>query len=175
MFKWGIIGTGGIAKAFANDITHLKGHEITAVLSRNIKTAKKFSHSINGCLEYDDLDLFLHDNSLDAIYVATPNTLHCSQTIAALEVKKPVLCEKPFSMNSDESQLMIRTSKKHSTTLLDGMWMRYLPHIQKLKERNKVKDIQENGENDDTNMFDSKKKPQDPIFDGVISIVCGIV
>ena len=40
-------------------------------------------------------------------------------------------------------------------------------YIQKLKERNKVKDIQENGENDD-NMFDSKKKPQDPIFDGVI-------
>ncbi|MFL3013754.1 MAG: Gfo/Idh/MocA family protein [Candidatus Neomarinimicrobiota bacterium] len=145
MFKWGIIGTGGIAKAFANDITHLKAHEITAVLSRNIKTAQKFSHSINGCLEYDDLDLFLQDDSLDAIYVATPNTLHCSQTIAALEVKKPVLCEKPFSISSDESQLMIRASKKHSTTLLDGMWMRYLPHIQKLKEilkENRIGDIQ---------------------------------
>ena len=134
MFKWGIIGTGGIASAFANDIIQLKDHEITAVLSRNIQTAQEFSQAINGCLEYDDLDSFLHDDSLDAVYVATPNSLHCDQTVSALKLKKPVLCEKPFSMNSEESRLMIQTSKENSTALLDGMWMRYLPHILKLKE-----------------------------------------
>ena len=50
MFRWGIIGTGGIARAFADDITNLRDHKGCAVLSRNIETAKQFSHSINDCL-----------------------------------------------------------------------------------------------------------------------------
>ena len=134
MFKWGIIGTGGIARAFADDITNLGNHKVCAVLSRNIETADKFSHSINDCLGYDDQHAFLNDDNIDAVYVATPNTLHCDQTISALKSNKPTLCEKPFSMNADEAHLMIQASKKFSTTLLDGMWMRYLPHILRLKE-----------------------------------------
>jgi len=134
MFKWGIIGTGGIARAFADDITNLGNHKVCAVLSRNIETADKFSLSINDCLGYDDQHAFLNDDNIDAVYVATPNTLHCDQTISALKSNKPTLCEKPFSMNADEAHLMIQASKKFSTTLLDGMWMRYLPHILRLKE-----------------------------------------
>ena len=45
-FKWGIIGTGGIANAFANDLQHLNNHIVESVLSRDIKTAKKFSSNI---------------------------------------------------------------------------------------------------------------------------------
>ena len=134
MFKWGIIGTGGIARAFADDITNLGNHKVCAVLSRNIETADKFSLSINDCLGYDDQHAFLNDDNIDAVYVATPNTFHCDQTISALKSNKPTLCEKPFSMNADEAHLMIQASKKFSTTLLDGMWMRYLPHILRLKE-----------------------------------------
>ena len=42
-FKWGIIGTGGIANAFANDLQHLDNHVVESVLSRDLETAKKFS------------------------------------------------------------------------------------------------------------------------------------
>ena len=94
MFRWGIIGTGGIARAFADDITNLRDHKVCAVLSRNIETAKQFSHSINDCLGYDNQQAFLNDDNIDAVYVATPNTLHCDQTILALKACKPVLCEK---------------------------------------------------------------------------------
>ena len=68
------------------------------------------------------------------MYIATPNTLHCIQTIKSLEAKIPVLCEKPFAMNFEEANKMIECSKLNSTALLDGMWMRYLPHIAKLKD-----------------------------------------
>ena len=81
MFRWGIIGTGGIARAFADDITNLRDHKVCAVLSRNIETAKQFSHSINDCLDYDNQQAFLNDDNIDAVYVATPNNLHCNQTI----------------------------------------------------------------------------------------------
>ena len=48
-FKWGIVGTGGIANAFANDLQYLKNHIVESVLSREMKTAKKFSSNYKGC------------------------------------------------------------------------------------------------------------------------------
>ena len=47
-FKWGIIGTGGIANAFANDLQHLDNHVVESVLSRDLETAKKFSSNYKG-------------------------------------------------------------------------------------------------------------------------------
>ena len=133
-FNWGIIGTGGIANAFAKDLELLDNHMVTAVLSRTIRNAEIFSNKLDNCKAYDNIDNFLEDEKIGAVYIATPNTLHCIQTIKSLEAKIPVLCEKPFAMNFEEANKMIECSKLNSTALLDGMWMRYLPHIAKLKD-----------------------------------------
>ena len=129
IFSWGIIGTGGIAKAFTEDIKRIKNHRVSAVLSRSIKTANAFSSELQYCNGFDDMDLFLNDSNIDAVYVATPNTFHCQQTIKSLNAGIPVLCEKPFSMNCKEAELMVKTSEDNRVALLEGMWMRYLPHI----------------------------------------------
>jgi len=132
-FKWGIIGTGGIANAFANDLQYLKNHIVESVLSREMKTAKKFAENYKDCRSYDKEKLFFTDRDIDAIYIATPNTLHAHQSIEALKHKIPVLCEKPFAMNSKETNQMIAASRDNSTALLEAMWMRYLPHINFLR------------------------------------------
>ena len=133
-FKWGIIGTGGIANAFANDLQHLNNHVVESVLSRDMKTAKKFSSNYKGCKPFNEEKLFLKNKDIDAIYIATPNTLHANQSIESLQHRIPVLCEKPFSMNLQETQNMVSASKKNNTALLEAMWMRYLPHIAFLKK-----------------------------------------
>lgn len=138
IFKWGIIGTGGIANAFANDINLLDGHKISAVLSRSKNTAQKFAAQLENCKSFVDIKSFVSNNDIDAIYIATPNTYHAEQTIISLKAKKPVLCEKPFAMNAQEVLDMIETSKTYDTTLLEGMWTRYLPHINTIK--NIIKD-----------------------------------
>ena len=132
-FKWGIVGTGGIANAFANDLQYLKNHIVESVLSREMKTAKKFAENYKDCRPYDKEKLFFTDRDIDAIYIATPNTLHAHQSIEALKHKIPVLCEKPFAMNSKEINQMISASRDNSTALLEAMWMRYLPHINFLR------------------------------------------
>ena len=138
VFKWGIIGTGGIANAFANDINLLDEHKISAVLSRSKNTAQKFAAQLENCKSFVDIKSFVSNNDIDAIYIATPNTYHAEQTIISLKAKKPVLCEKPFAMNAQEVLDMIKTSKTYDTTLLEGMWTRYLPHINTIK--NIIKD-----------------------------------
>ena len=133
-FKWGIIGTGGIANAFANDLQHLNNHVVESVLSRDMKTAKKFSSNYKGCKPFNKEKLFFKNKDIDAVYIATPNTLHAKQSIESLQHRIPVLCEKPFSMNLQETQNMVSASKKNNTALLEAMWMRYLPHIDFLKK-----------------------------------------
>ena len=133
-FKWGIIGTGGIANAFENDLQHLNHHVVESVLSRDMKTAKKFSSNYEGCKPFSKEKLFFKNKNIDAVYIATPNTLHAKQSIESLQHRIPVLCEKPFSMNLQETQNMVSASKKNNTALLEAMWMRYLPHIDFLKK-----------------------------------------
>ncbi|GIS53012.1 hypothetical protein Ct9H90mP29_00540 [bacterium] len=53
-FRWGIIGTGGIANAFKRDLEYLMGHKISAVLSRSMHTAENFSSNISDCRSFDD-------------------------------------------------------------------------------------------------------------------------
>tara|TARA_Y100000768_G_scaffold3649_1_gene2635 strand:+ start:460 stop:1443 length:984 start_codon:yes stop_codon:yes gene_type:complete len=133
-FKWGIIGTGGIANAFVKDLDYLDGHRASSVLSRSIVTANSFTSDIKGCNGYDDINSFLDSDYIDAVYIATPNTFHAPQTIMALESGIPVLCEKPFAMNLEEVKSMVESSERNNATLLEGMWTRYLPHIEKVKQ-----------------------------------------
>ena len=133
-FKWGIIGTGGIARAFATDIAHLSDHVIAAVGSRNLETAENFVKSIPGAKAYGSYEALINDSDIDAIYVATPHPSHKDNVIAALKAKKPVLCEKPFAVNASEAKEMVAAAKAHDVALMEAMWARFLPHYGKIRE-----------------------------------------
>ena len=132
-FKWGILGPGGIAKAFAEDLKLLQGHSIAAVGSRSLSNAKSFSDTYGGTAygSYKDL---VADSQVDAIYVATPHPAHKDNVILALNAGKPVLCEKPFSVNAVEAQLMVDAATKNKVALMEAMWARFLPHYAKVRE-----------------------------------------
>ena len=89
IFCWGIIGTGGIANAFTRDLEYVANHKISAVLSRSEQTANQFllNNNLSDCKVYFDISLFMQDPDIDAVYIATPNTLHCEQAIIALKSK----------------------------------------------------------------------------------------
>ena len=133
-FKWGIIGTGGIARAFATDIALLGDHVVAAVGSRSLEKAENFIKSIPGAKAYGSFDALLNDSHIDAIYVATPHPSHKENVIAALKAKKPVLCEKPFAVNAAEAKEMVATAKANDVALMEAMWARFLPHYAKIRE-----------------------------------------
>jgi len=128
-FKWGILGTGGIARAFARDLSFLNNHIVAAVGSRTKVGAEEFSMEFPGCTAHGSYEELVTDPNIDAIYVATPHPMHVTHTLLALNAGKPVLCEKPFSINAAESRKMIEASIENNVALLEAMWMRFLPHI----------------------------------------------
>ena len=133
-FRWGIISTGGIAKAFARDLSYLNNHVVKAVGSRSLQSAQDWAIEFPGCKAYGSYEDLVNDPDIDAIYVATPHTSHVANTILALNAGKPVLCEKPFSVNADEARLMRDAAKRNNVALMEAMWTRYLPHIYTVRE-----------------------------------------
>lgn len=130
--RWGVIGTGGIARTFARDLKLAPGHHVVAVGSRSIEKAEEFATQFD-CLGLGSYEALV-DADVDAVYVATPHPMHAPNTILALEHGKPVLCEKPFAVNSRESATMIATARRKNVLLMEAMWSRFLPHYRKIRE-----------------------------------------
>jgi len=132
-FKWGILGPGGIAKAFAEDLKRLNGHSISAVGSRTLGNAQSFANTFGGTA-YGSYEALVADPQVDAIYVATPHPAHKENVILALNAGKPVLCEKPFAVNAHEAEEMVKAAQKNNVALMEAMWARFLPHYAKVRE-----------------------------------------
>lgn len=128
--KWGVLGTGGIAREFTEDLLSHTDMAVTAVGSRSIEKAQNFRDGVTAYGSYEELVA----SDVDAIYVATPHQAHAPNTILALNAGKPVLCEKPFAVNAKEAKEMAVAAKTNNKLLMEAMWTRYLPHIQKVRE-----------------------------------------
>ena len=132
-FKWGILGPGGIARAFAKDLQLLEGHEVAAVGSRTLSNAQEFANTFGGTA-YGSYEELVADPTIDAIYVATPHPSHKENVITALNAGKPVLCEKPFAVNANEAREMVAAAEKNGVALMEAMWARFLPHYADVRE-----------------------------------------
>ena len=133
-FRWGILASGGIAQAFARDLSYFNNHIVAAVGSRSQESADAFAAEFPGCVAYGSYEDLVNDPSLDAIYVATPHPYHVSNTVLALNAGKPVLCEKPFTINAKEAREMKVAADANGVALMEAMWARFLPHMHKVRE-----------------------------------------
>lgn len=133
-FKWGIIGLGRIAHKFAEDLQRIPNATLHAVASRSEEKAKTFAMQFNAPNFFGTYKEIFNCADLDVIYVATPHAMHCENVLMCLEHQVPVLCEKPFAMNSLEVKRMITLAKFQKTFLMEAMWTRFLPTTTKVLE-----------------------------------------
>jgi len=132
--RWGIIGTGNIARQFAEGVAGAKRSVISAVASRRQETANAFAgqHAIPNA--YGDYAKLLDDPAVEAVYISLPNSLHCQWTIRALQAGKHVLCEKPFAMNLDEAQRMFAAAEAADRLLMEAFMYRCHPLITAVRD-----------------------------------------
>lgn len=132
-FRWGILGTGGIARAFAEDLSLLDDHLVAAVGSRKISSALTFAEKFPSAVPFGSYEELVNSD-VDAIYVASPHPMHEEHALLAMKAGKPVLCEKAFTINSAQAQRLVTFSQLNNVALMEAMWSRFLPHIIKIKE-----------------------------------------
>ncbi|MFA5562352.1 MAG: Gfo/Idh/MocA family oxidoreductase [Eubacteriales bacterium] len=119
--KLGIIGTGHISHRLAEAVSLTPGVTLWSVYSRDMSRGQAFAARYGVPTVHTDLAAFLADPQPDAVYVASPNSLHESQTVAALTAGKHVLCEKPLTTDRPACERMIACAKAHGRVLLEAM------------------------------------------------------
>ena len=128
--KWGIIGLGGIAHKFANDLITIEDAELYAVASRSQDKADAFAKQYGATKAYATYEDLANDPNVEAVYIATPHALHKDNALMCLEKGIAVLGEKPFAMNAGEVDIMIAKAKEKNVLLMEALWTYFLPHYQ---------------------------------------------
>lgn len=140
ILKVGVIGCGSIAQ-----YRHLPEYEanpyvqIVAVCDSNKKRAKEVANKY-GVNMYTDYNELINCEELDAVSVCTPNDLHASISIVALQSGIHVLCEKPMATSKKDAEMMIEAAEKSGKKLMIGHNQRFVTSHQKAKQ------LIENGE-----------------------------
>ena len=116
----GIIGTNFISSDFCEAAASVPEAALYAVYSRKQETGDGFAKKHGIPRVYTDYDAFL-DSGLNAVYVASPNFVHCEQTLKALRRGKHVLCEKVMAVNETQVQSMINCARENGLILLEAM------------------------------------------------------
>lgn len=129
VYKWGIIGAGHIAGSFAKGLKILPNARCYAIASRNGDKAKRFAAEYGFEKDYDSYQAMLNDPQVDIVYVATPNNLHYTHTMMALDAGKHVLCEKPFALTCSQAMTVMRVAREKNLFLMEALWSRFLPSM----------------------------------------------
>lgn len=132
--RWGIIGTGKIAHAFARGLAAVPAAELVAVGSRAQTTADAFGDEFGVPRRYPSYQQLAGDPEVDVVYISTPHPDHRASTLLCLEAGKPVLCEKPFAINAGQARQMVAAARQHDLFLMEAMWTRFRPAMVKVRE-----------------------------------------
>ena len=134
MINIGIVGSNFIVDRLIEGARELSGVNIAAIYSRTEERAKEFAKKHGIKYTYTNLEEMAKSDLIDAVYIASPNALHSSQTILFLNNKKHVLCEKAFASNTKEVDAMIKAAKENDVVLMEAMKTTLLPNFRVIKE-----------------------------------------
>ena len=132
--RWGILGTGWIAHRMAEALAVLPDAELAAIGSRTGERAESFGRTFDVPLRFDRYENLVSCPDLDVVYVATPHVFHHRDATLALRAGKPVLCEKPLTVNAREAEGLVAVARSEGLFLMEAMWTRFVPAIVGLRE-----------------------------------------
>jgi len=126
-----IMGLGGYGTRVAKAMVDCKRAKLVGVISGTPSKIAKWQSEYNipekNCYNYDNFDDIKDNPDIDAVYIITPNGLHCKQAIRVAKAGKHVICEKPMGVNAKEGQEMVDACKASDVKLLIGYRMHFEP------------------------------------------------
>ncbi|ASU24347.1 oxidoreductase [Vibrio qinghaiensis] len=134
MIRLAVIGTNWITDQFIEGALGTGKFQLVAVYSRSLDKAKQFAEKYDDPALFTDLKTLGESDNVDAVYIASPNVLHCSQSIQMMQAGKHVICEKPLASDFSLAQQMYQVAKQHSVVLFEAFITPHLPNFSVLKQ-----------------------------------------
>jgi len=131
--RWGILGTGKIARRMAETLSHVPDAELLAVGSRTQAGADSFGGAFGVPRRYQGYGALLADPDIDVVYIGTPHPLHRRDVLACFEAGKHVLCEKPLTINAREAQDLVDAARAHRLFLMEAHWTHFFPIMERAR------------------------------------------
>lgn len=141
MTGWGVLATGRIARSFASDLAHVPGARLAAAGSRSLESAQAFvgEYGDRETTAHASYDALVADPAVDVVYVASPHSLHLQHARLAFAAGKPVLCEKPLTLDSTDAETLF--AEAGDLFAMEAMWMACHPLVVELQRRLRAGDF----------------------------------
>src|SRR5690606_2359413 len=131
--RWGIIGPGSIAKAFAGGVADSRSGELVAIATRD-PNRPGLAETFPGARIVDGYEALLQAPDVDAVYIATPHPGHAEWAIRCAEAGKHVLVEKPLALSAFEIDAVFHAHRKAGTFAGEAFMYRLHPQAAQLRE-----------------------------------------
>jgi predicted dehydrogenase len=134
MIRFAVVGTNWITERFI-DAAHESGKmRLTAIYSRKLEQAQAFGANYPVEHFFDSLEALAQSDVIDAVYIASPNSLHCQQSLLFLSHQKHVICEKPLASNLREVEQLVACAREHQVVLFEAFKSAHLPNFLALQQ-----------------------------------------
>ena len=129
--RWGILSAGKISHDYVVALKTLPAseHTVVAVAARSADAAAQFAATHSIPRSYGTYEELLKDGEVDVVYIGTIHVTHLALALKAMEAGKPVLCEKPMTMNLQDTKTMIDKAREKGLFLMEATWMRFFPAV----------------------------------------------
>ena len=114
------------ATAGSDKIRFVRGIDIAPDAARDFCA----EHNLELSSDFDDA---LNDPAIDAVFLATPHSLHADQIVAASAAGKHVFSEKPFALKKADGERAIAAAAAAGIQLGLGHNYRYTPAVREIK------------------------------------------
>lgn len=145
MVRFGVVGTNWITDRFISCAKLNPLFDLSAVYSRDIDRARQFGSKYGVDNVYTSLEEMAQSETIDAVYIASPNVFHCEQTLIFLKNKVAVLCEKPMATNYKEAEKMCQAARDNNTLLAEALRNthepRYKVAVQNMHKLGKIRRV----------------------------------
>jgi len=132
--RFGIIGTNWITESFIQAANMVEEFTLAAVYSRSKEKAEAFAQKYEAEHIFTSMTEMAESDLIDAVYIASPNSLHAEQSILFLNNKKHVLTEKAFASNVKEAEAMVLAAKENNVLLMEALKTTMLPNFKSIQE-----------------------------------------
>ena len=120
-FGWAYIGCGDIAFTTARELLKTDDNEIVAVWNRTRVKAEKFANRFGGNV-YDTIEEAINAPGVEGVYIAVTADKHAEFMKLCIAHRKPVLCEKPFTVNAKEAEEVLAYAAQEGVYVSEAMW-----------------------------------------------------
>ncbi|MBP1965908.1 Gfo/Idh/MocA family protein [Paenibacillus aceris] len=134
MIRFAVIGTNWITEEFIHAARETGEFTLTAVYSRTEEKAAEFANKFEAAHRFTDLDAFAQSDAFDAVYIASPNSLHAQYAIHCMNHGKHVLCEKPAASNTAELSAMIESARSNKVVFMEALKSTLMPNFKAIQE-----------------------------------------